>query len=92
MPYWDHGQAGGGWLMLLGMLIFWAGLITVVVLVLRRFAHASPRHGGWAGGDQGGGAYHVLDDRFARGEIDRDEYESRRATLRESHGRSESGR
>ncbi|ASO20814.1 putative membrane protein [Actinoalloteichus hoggarensis] len=91
MPYWDHAQAGGGWLMLLGMLVFWAGLITVVVLVLRRFAHSSERHGGRVGGDTGG-AYHILDDRFARGEIDRDEYESRRAVLRETHRGPESRR
>ncbi|HKS46918.1 MAG TPA: SHOCT domain-containing protein [Amycolatopsis sp.] len=76
MHYWDYGFGGwaGGALALISMLLLWGGLITVVVVLLRRFAH--PYRGGH---DE---AMRILDERFARGEIDKDEYELRRSALR----------
>jgi putative membrane protein len=68
---------GYGWLgalmMIISMIVFWGGLITIAVLLLRRLGHRDP------GQD---GARHILDERFARGEIDRDEYEARIQALR----------
>jgi len=57
--------------MTLSMVVFWGGLATVIVLVLRRTA-ASPREEMSAP---------ILAERFARGEIDEAEYERRRQVL-----------
>ena len=62
----------------LGMVLVWIVIIGAVVLLMRAFA------GGALGGALGGGkrASQVLDERFARGEIDREEYEDKRRLLR----------
>jgi len=73
MP-WYYGPSAG-WVMPLtmaiGMLVFWGGLVTVLVLVLRHFG--TRRHPG---------AEQVLADRLARGEIDHEEYTRLRDILR----------
>jgi putative membrane protein len=63
------------------MLIFFALVAAVIIAVLRP--------GGWGGGDatpRGAGraedALRLLDERFARGEIDAEEYTKRRDLLR----------
>lgn len=65
-----------GWFM---MLFFWAGLIALVALAVR-----------WvASGSRGNGSApfsvktprQILDERFARGEIDKDEFEDRKKVL-----------
>lgn len=61
------------WLMPLTMLLFWGGLIVVVVLVLRHFRIATPRHAD---------AERILGERLARGEIDENEYTRLRDLLR----------
>jgi len=69
---------GGGWI--LGpvmMILFIAVIVAVVVLVLR-----------WFGGTGGAGgrpkaALDILEERFARGEIDKDEFEARRQALQD---------
>jgi len=81
---WD----GGGWLvgslMMLGTLLFWAVLIALVIWAVRRFVP-----GGWTGAPSGTPppgpprAREVLDERFARGEIDEEEYRRRRTLLDE---------
>jgi putative membrane protein len=57
----------------LGMVLLWVVIIGAVVLLIRAFA----------GGALGGGkrASQVLDERFARGEIEREEYEEKRRLL-----------
>ena len=59
----------------LGMVLVWIVIIGAVVLLIRAFA------GGASGG--GNSARHLLDERFARGEIDREEYEEKRRLLSE---------
>ncbi len=70
---------GGGWI--LGpvmMILFVAVIVAVVVLVVR-----------WLGGAGGGpgakpkAAQDILEERFARGEIDKEEFEARRQALRD---------
>jgi putative membrane protein len=77
--WYDDGMGWGGWvLMSMVMVAFWAVLIVTVVMIVRsvsgdrRPSGRAPRHG----------AQDILDERFARGEIDDDEYNARRAALR----------
>ena len=76
-----YGPWDGGWGlgMMLMMLLFLAlivvGIVFVVRVLLRRRADG-PRSGS-------NRALDILDERFARGELDRDEYEERRRTLTE---------
>ena len=80
-----HGHMwGGGGHWIFGpvmMILFVALAVAVVVLVVR-----------WLGGVGGGGggagarpkaALDILEERFARGEIDKDEFEARRQALRD---------
>jgi len=65
----------GGWWMGVSMVLFWAGVVLLVVWAVRGMS---------AGGRTPAGdrrAVEILDERFARGEIDREEYEQRRSTL-----------
>ncbi len=85
--YWNHGgMTGWGWFaMSLSIILFWAVLIAVVVLLFRslnRVRRESQTPGGW--GTPGGWSTpeQVLAERFARGEIDEDEYRRRLTVLR----------
>lgn len=61
----------------IGMWIFWILLIVLVVWAARAFVgQATP-------GKAGSSALEILRARYARGEIDRDEYESKRRDLTE---------
>ena len=69
------GMMGGGmmWPMMLEMLLIWTLVLVGVVLLVRLL---------WTG--SGGGeptAQHILQERLARGEIDREEYQERLSTL-----------
>lgn len=59
----------------LGMILVWVLLIGLAVLLVRAVAGRSSGSGG------GRSARQILDERFARGEIDRREYEERRHML-----------
>ena len=61
------------------MLLFWGGLIILVVLALRWAGSGSVRGGD--GAAQGNRALDILEERFARGEIDKEEFEERRRLL-----------
>ncbi|MFE7352283.1 SHOCT domain-containing protein [Streptomyces sp. NPDC057543] len=91
MLYWhDHGMGGWGWFaMTVGMVLFWVLLIIVVVLLFRAFGRSRPVGGGPPGapgwpGPGSSSAERILAERYARGEIDDDEYRRRLATLRGS--------
>jgi putative membrane protein len=58
----------------LGMLVFWGLIIVALVLVVRAFANP-------AGGGRKKGPREILDERYARGEISKEEYEERKRTL-----------
>jgi putative membrane protein len=70
---WSSGSWGwGAWLaMSLAMIAFWAFVAWVIVMVVRG--------SGWAGSwSRPRTPFDVLDERYARGEIDEDEYRRRR--------------
>ena len=84
--YGHYGMGGGGWLFgPIMMVIFFALLVGAIILILRLIGVDM---GGNAGSGGGGGAARKDDDpleilrmRFARGEIDREEFEERRKAL-----------
>jgi putative membrane protein len=73
------GMMGGG----LGMILFWGLIILLIVLAVRWL--------GAFGSSRGSAALiektplQVLQERYARGEIDKEEYEERRKTLTDQH-------
>ena len=79
MMFWfDHGVSGWGWFaMTVGMVVFWALVITGVVLLVRAVGATSITPAPPPPPEQ------ILAERFARGEIDQDEYHRRLATLRD---------
>ena len=67
--WWDHDPGWGGWLMMtIGMGSFWILLAVLVYALLRNGRHESARSPG---------AREILQERFARGEIDAEEYQAR---------------
>ena len=66
---------GPGWLFGLGNAIFWVALIVVAVLLLRR----ELPHVRWP--ESQPPALRLLEERYARGEISREEFLERRAVL-----------
>lgn len=87
MHYWGGSWGVGNWLVMgFGMVVFW-GLVAAGVIWLVRALSARD-----SGGRQAPppsppvdptprGARDILDERYARGEIDDDEYRTRRDTL-----------
>ena len=65
----------GGVVMMLGMLIFWAVIITAIVIAVRWLVRDGR-------GERPDNALQILRERYARGEINRDEFEARKQDLR----------
>ncbi|GAA2145509.1 SHOCT domain-containing protein [Nocardioides koreensis] len=83
MMGWDYGTPGwGGWLvMTVIMLVFWGGVIFALVAMFRGFGSG----GSWGGPTgESRNPLQILDERFARGEIDEQEYDARREALRQA--------
>ena len=83
MMFWtDHDLTGGGWaVMIISMVLFWGLLIGLGVWLVRALSGSGPNAEGRLSPEQ------VLAERFARGEIDEDEYQRRLAALASfSHG------
>lgn len=79
MMWWNDGMGGGGWIvMALAMVIFWGLVVFGIVALFRRDSRDQDSR--LQAGEHT--PLQVLDERFARGEIDADEYQSRRETLR----------
>jgi len=77
--YYDHDVSGWGWVgMTIGMVLFWGLLIAVVFLAVR----ALPRVPDHRDRSSVPSAEELLAERFARGEIDDEEYRKRLTTLR----------
>lgn len=77
---WSNGGWGGWWLVMpLFMLAFWAAVIWVVVSLLRNRSGSTPSEGACPARPE-----EILAQRYARGEIDDNEYHHRLDTLRDS--------
>ena len=84
MMWTDHDVSAWGYAwMAIGMVIFWALLIAVVVAMVRYLARPD-RPVGAAPADRPLSPEQMLAERYARGEIDEDEYRRRLETLRAS--------
>jgi putative membrane protein len=82
MGYGFGHMMGWGWAMYGGirMILFWILLIAIVLFLLRRFP------AGWQGPHANGSsppstALEILKERYAKGEISKEEYEARKQTL-----------
>lgn len=79
MRYHDGGWGPGAWLaMAFVMVVFWGAVVTAIVLAVR----GSQQQPAAPGTPTSSDAQRILDERFARGEIDADEYQHRRDLLK----------
>ncbi|HLN78521.1 MAG TPA: SHOCT domain-containing protein [Nocardioidaceae bacterium] len=83
-----YGMGWGGWLLMVIVVLLFAALVVAIVLALLR-STGGLRGSGSAGGAgaastprEAGSAQQVLDERYARGEIEEEEYLRRRSVLR----------
>lgn len=83
MMWWGDGYSWG-W-MIFGavmMILFWGGLIALAVVVVRGFTRAgSQASAGDSSWNRSKSAVEILKDRYARGEIDKAEYEEIRRDI-----------
>lgn len=79
----EHHDFGVGMMLFGGvmMIAFWGGIILLIVLVVRWLGSGSPGRDARATGRQS--AVDILQERYARGEIDHDEFERRKQLLAE---------
>ncbi|MDX3189783.1 SHOCT domain-containing protein [Streptomyces sp. MN03-5084-2B] len=75
MPYW-HNPGNMGWAGGIGMLVLMALVLAAIVALAVVLARRAPQPP-----STDGAARRILDERFARGEIDQEEYERRRDAL-----------
>ena len=82
----DDGHWGwGSWILTtLTTVVFWALVITAVVLLARYLLSLSQRTADTRRAAGASNAEHVLAERYARGEIDDDEYQRRLGLLRQN--------
>ena len=87
MMFWGGDGSMGGWwyvLMVLSFVLFWGVLITAIILFARSVGAGGRRYESGAPGHSV--AEDLLAERFARGEIDENEYTARLAALRRGRG------
>ena len=76
---WGYDVGWGGWLLMaLTTVGFWALVVFAIVAIFRGGREATPNGG--LSSDRS--AEQILDERFARGQIDADEYHARQVELR----------
>ncbi|MDE3082493.1 MAG: SHOCT domain-containing protein [Acidobacteriota bacterium] len=79
---WQYQDGPGGWgiFMMLMMVLFWGLLVWGIVTSVRHYANSRTGHLPGASASSGA-ALEALRLRYAKGEIDDEEFERRRATL-----------
>ena len=75
-----YGWGGGmGWFGMLLMIAFWVLVIVALVFLVRWLIHSS--RGPVGGGPSGSRALDILMERYARGEIDKNEFDAKKQDL-----------
>ncbi len=84
MHYYGDGIGWGGWLVMVAMMaVFWGAIAWVIVTLIRHSGSGSePSPVTGSDSMRGSDPMRILDERFARGEIDEAEYQRRREVLR----------
>ena len=77
MMHWGNGMSDGSMMMTAGNLVIWGLIIAVVVVLVRRTGSRAPAAGMPT-------PQQVLADRFARGQIDEEQYARQLAVLSEA--------
>ena len=82
-----------GWMLFGGlmMILFWGGIIALAVVILRAFFGGNSRTASSEASSPSasGSALETLNERYAKGEIDREEFESIRLDLAREYNRSD---
>ncbi|MFB7666208.1 SHOCT domain-containing protein [Kitasatospora sp. NPDC056138] len=89
MYWYDHGTNGWGFgLMAISMVLFWALIVLGIVALVRYLGRAQQHPTAWPQSRPPGRPEpeQLLAERFARGEIDADEYRHRLEVLRSGSG------
>ena len=73
-----YGWGGGGGFGIIGMLLWWVLIILGIVLIGKWLLSGGGPAGGRSAGDR---ALEILKERYARGEIDKNEFEQRKRDL-----------
>jgi putative membrane protein len=73
------GMMAWGWVGLLFMLVFWVLIVVLIIILIRRLL--SPGTTRMAGPPQEDSALEILKKRYARGEIDKEEFEAKKKDL-----------
>ncbi len=81
----EHGSAGGHWIVaIVVMVLFWGAVAAIVIALLRNRNHPHHQTADLSNVNPSTiSAERILHDRFARGEIDEDEYTRRHDLLKE---------
>ncbi|MDF2093657.1 SHOCT domain-containing protein [Knoellia sp. 3-2P3] len=84
---WNNGMGWGGWLLMsVTTVAFWAVVVFGIVALFRGTRDGGSRDGGSRSGQRDeDSAQRILEERFARGEIDADEYRQRSQVLHSVH-------
>ncbi|WP_372592569.1 SHOCT domain-containing protein [Guyparkeria sp.] len=77
MPHGGMGFGMGGWIL---MVLFWILLIVGIVVLVKWLISSSNSHSGQSDARRGR-ALEILRERYARGEIDHEEFDERRRRL-----------
>lgn len=77
MMHWGGYGWDGGWLGWVGMVIWWVLLVMLVLAAIRWLSERA----GQSGGARGKSALEILQERYAKGEIEKKEYEEKRKAL-----------
>jgi len=73
------GMMGCGWIGLLLMVVFWVLVVVLIILLIRRLVSAGQPN--VTGSPQEDSALEILKKRYARGEIDKEEFETKKKDL-----------
>jgi putative membrane protein len=76
MMNWGYGS---GWLMVILNIVFWVVVIVAIVYFIK-WLSASSGQGGYE--KKGDSALEILRERYAKGEIDKDEFEEKKKALK----------